>query len=72
MRLKGLAWRENGEIRVNDKNFEEDIDSFGMPAWDLIRPQGYPEAQHGAFFKKFPIAPIMTTRGCPLCFAVEP
>jgi radical SAM superfamily enzyme YgiQ (UPF0313 family) len=36
-----------------------------MPAWDLIHPETYPESQHGAFFKKFPIAPIMLTRGCP-------
>ncbi|MCM8761527.1 MAG: radical SAM protein, partial [Candidatus Omnitrophica bacterium] len=32
---------------------------------DLIQPQTYPEAQHGAFFRQFPIAPIMVTRGCP-------
>ncbi len=63
--IPGLVWRKNGEIRINDKNFEKDLDSLAMPAWDLIKPQEYPEAQHGAFFKKFPIAPIMTTRGCP-------
>lgn len=63
--IPGLAWRENQNIRLNDKHFTEDIDSAGMPAWDLIRPEEYPEAQHGAFFKNFPIAPIITTRGCP-------
>ncbi|UCD55223.1 MAG: B12-binding domain-containing radical SAM protein [Candidatus Omnitrophota bacterium] len=63
--IPGLAWRNNGKVFINDKYFLEDIDSLGMPAWDLISPQEYPEAQHGAFFKKFPIAPIMITRGCP-------
>lgn len=63
--IPGLAWRDNGEIRVNSQDFIEDLDSLGMPAWDLIRPEEYPESQHGAFFKKFPIAPIMVTRGCP-------
>jgi radical SAM superfamily enzyme YgiQ (UPF0313 family) len=63
--IPGLAWREKGQTLINDKRFPEDLDTMGIPAWDLIRPETYPEAQHGAFFKKFPIAPIMTTRGCP-------
>ena len=63
--IPGLAWRESSTVIINDKQFVEDIDSLGMPAWDLIKPQNYPEAQHGAFFKNFPIAPIITTRGCP-------
>ena len=63
--IPGLVWREKDRTIKNDKYFVEDIDSLGMPAWDLIKPQTYPEAQHGAFFKKFPIAPIMATRGCP-------
>jgi radical SAM superfamily enzyme YgiQ (UPF0313 family) len=28
-------------------------------------PRTYPEAPHGAFFKSFPTAPIICTRGCP-------
>lgn len=63
--IPGLAWRDNGKIRINSQEFIENLDSLGMPAWVLIRPEEYPESQHGAFFKKFPIAPIMTTRGCP-------
>ncbi|MEE8359808.1 MAG: radical SAM protein [Candidatus Omnitrophota bacterium] len=63
--IGGLAWRDNGDIRVNPQVFTEDLDSLGMPSWDLIGPETYPEAQHGAFFKKFPIAPLMFTRGCP-------
>jgi radical SAM superfamily enzyme YgiQ (UPF0313 family) len=61
----GLAWRDMGSLRVNPQSFCEDLDSLGMPAWDLIGPEGYPESQHGAFFEKFPIAPLMFTRGCP-------
>lgn len=67
--IPGLVWRENAKIRVNASVFEEDLDSLGIPAWDLIKPQTYPEAQHGAFYKKFPIAPIMLTRGCPFMCA---
>jgi len=66
--VPGLTWKENGSLRSNPKIFIDDLDSLGMPAWDLIRPESYPESQHGAFFKKFPIAPIITSRGCPyLC-----
>lgn len=63
--IPGFVWRENGRIESNDYFFEEDLDNFGLPSWDLIRPETYPESQHGAFYKKFPIAPIMLTRGCP-------
>jgi len=62
--IPGLVWREKKNVFINDKFFVEDLDSLVMPAWDLIKPQTYPEAQHGAFFKKFPIAPLITTRGC--------
>ena len=36
-----------------------------MPSWDLLRPDTYPLAPHGGFFKNYPIAPIIITRGCP-------
>jgi radical SAM superfamily enzyme YgiQ (UPF0313 family) len=63
--IPGLVWRDNGAIRKNPKAVVDDLDSLGFPAWDMIHPENYPEAQHGAFFKNFPIAPIMVTRGCP-------
>jgi len=63
--IPGLLWREKGRFIANPNHFTEDLDALGLPAWDLIKPEEYPEAQHGAFFKKFPIAPIMATRGCP-------
>ena len=63
--VPGLVWREEDRVRSNPAFYIEDLDAVGLPAWDLIRPEDYPEAQHGAFFRKFPIAPIMLTRGCP-------
>ena len=63
--VPGLVWREGGQVRSNAASFIEDLDAIGLPAWDLIHPEDYPESQHGAFFRKFPIAPIMITRGCP-------
>jgi anaerobic magnesium-protoporphyrin IX monomethyl ester cyclase len=63
--IPGLVWRDSGRIRSKLPAFPEDLDALGMPAWDIIRPETYPESQHGAFYRQFPIAPIMVTRGCP-------
>jgi anaerobic magnesium-protoporphyrin IX monomethyl ester cyclase len=64
--IPGLVWKTDGKIHVNDKtDYVKDLDLIPFPAWDLIQPQTYPPAQHGAFFRRFPIAPIITTRGCP-------
>lgn len=63
--IPGLIWRENGEVRVNERRFIENLDSLEFPAWDIIKPNSYPENPQGAFYKNFPIAPIATSRGCP-------
>ncbi len=66
--IPGLLWRHNGDIKVNQRVFIDDLDSFGIPAWDLIDPNNYPFAPHQGFAKYFPAAPIVITRGCPfLC-----
>lgn len=63
--IPGLVWKEASTIRINEPYFHNDLDILGFPSWDLMLPHTYPEAQHGAFYKKFPIAPIILTRGCP-------
>lgn len=64
--IPGLIFRdkENKTI-VNNQIFMEDLDALGYPSWDLLKPDTYPLAPHGAFFKNYPIAPIIITRGCP-------
>jgi len=64
--VEGLIFRDQSEkIIINDPVFIENLDDLGFPAWDLMPPETYPESQHGAFFKNFPIACILITRGCP-------
>jgi len=63
--VPGLIWMNNGEVFINSQVLIENLDELGMPSWDLIRPDNYPLAPHGGFFKNYPIAPIITTRGCP-------
>jgi len=67
--VEGLIWRnKSGKVVTNLPAFVQNLDDLGFPAWDLMPPETYPESQHGAFYEKFPIAPIITTRGCPyLC-----
>jgi len=62
--VPGLAWRDGAEVKTNPRIFEEDLDSLEV-AWDLIPPGAYPRAPHGAYFRRFPVAPVVTSRGCP-------
>lgn len=65
-KIPGLIWRKNlNEVVVNQQIFPEDLDGLGFPSWDLLKPQEYPQAPMGIFFKNLPIASIMATRGCP-------
>ena len=63
--ISNLIWRENGKVHCNPLQPVEDLDSLGMPSWDLINPNDYPNAPIGAVAKNFPLATISTTRGCP-------
>lgn len=62
--IPGLIWRDSGVIRENPPCFVDNLDALPMPAWDLLVPETYPEAPHGAFTRAFPTAPIIITRGC--------
>ncbi|MHB1465171.1 MAG: B12-binding domain-containing radical SAM protein, partial [Thermoleophilia bacterium] len=45
--------------------FPQDLDALPFPAWDLIDPRTYPDLPHLLLHQKFPVAPVMTSRGCP-------
>jgi anaerobic magnesium-protoporphyrin IX monomethyl ester cyclase len=47
------------------REFIADLDSLPFPDWDEIRPELYQWAPHGGIVKAFPVAPVITTRGCP-------
>ncbi|MBN2054857.1 radical SAM protein [bacterium] len=66
VRIPGLVWRSaDGAIQCNPRAHVEDLDSLGLPAWDLIDPLSYPCAPQGTFLRRLPYAPIIVTRGCP-------
>ena len=63
--IPGLLWRDDNGPRENERAVVENLDSLGLPAWDLMPPQTYPDAPQGAFYRQWPIAPIASSRGCP-------
>jgi anaerobic magnesium-protoporphyrin IX monomethyl ester cyclase len=64
-KIENLVYLKNDTSRIGKCIFSDDLDRYGIPAWDLIQPQTYPLAAHGVFQRHFPIAPIITSRGCP-------
>jgi anaerobic magnesium-protoporphyrin IX monomethyl ester cyclase len=64
--VPNLIYRDDGKIKANPVKVVEDLDSIPFPAWDLMDPRTFPPAPHGGFFKSFPTAPIIITRGCPM------
>jgi len=54
------------KIGGQTRNFINDVDDFGEPAWEIMDPRSYPQTMpHGTIYKESPFAPIITTRGCP-------
>lgn len=62
--IPNLIWRENEEIFSNPLQPIKDLDSLGMPSWDLINPNDYPTGPIGTFARNFPLTTISMTRGC--------
>lgn len=60
-KIPGLVWRSLSEERIvtNSPSFGNDLDAYGIPAWDLVKPDTYP----GFIWKQY--YPVLTTRGCP-------
>lgn len=65
--IHGLVFRtSSGEIVVNKaRSLIPDIDSLPFPAWHLMPPTKYRIEPILAPSKNQPVAPIITSRGCP-------
>jgi radical SAM superfamily enzyme YgiQ (UPF0313 family) len=64
-KIPNLVWRKDGKVVVNPRGPVQNPDEIEFPVWDLIAPQSYPTATHGIFYRHSPVAPIVTSRGCP-------
>jgi anaerobic magnesium-protoporphyrin IX monomethyl ester cyclase len=45
--------------------FVANLDELPFPDWEQLDPRSYKKAPHGGLVRSFPVAPILTTRGCP-------
>lgn len=59
--IPGLVWRsaDLNKTAVNAPAFTKDLDQFGIPEWDLLKPETYPGLIYDEYY------PLLTTRGCP-------
>lgn len=65
--IRGLAFNQKGKgIVINPpREFVADLDSIKFPAWEYISPAKYNLQPALTPVKERPIAPLITTRGCP-------
>ena len=65
-KIDGLAWRQDGAVRVNPRErYVEDLDALPFPAWDLIDIPAYRtfDRMSRSGVKDYMV--IFTTRACP-------
>ncbi len=60
--IPGVGYKKNGDIKINKPKFIDDLDSIRFPRWNLMNLREYPRVYTA---KRYPIAPIITSRGCP-------
>lgn len=63
--VAGLVWRDRTGTVHRNPRATTDLARLPMPRWDLMDPRTYPPSPHAAFYRRFPIAPIVASRGCP-------
>jgi len=62
--IPNLVHRKDNSIIINQQKWI-DVNVYGAPAWQLLKPDLYPPIQHGVFHKSPRVIPILTSRGCP-------
>lgn len=67
--VRGIAYREGSKVLIREARLADDLDVLPLPAWDLMRPDQYPDEAAGIFVPAFPAAPMVLSRGCPFSCA---
>ncbi len=62
--IPGLLWRDGDSLRANPPPVPPDVEALTV-AWDLMRPDQYPGRLSAGGEDYWPVAPLLTTRGCP-------
>jgi len=64
--IDGLAWRDNGSVRINPlQRYIEDLDALPFPAWDLIDIPRYRDFDRMSRCGTNDYMVLFTTRACP-------
>lgn len=65
-RVPGVwAWRD-GKLTGLPAPSPPELDELPWPAWHKLAPHRYPPIPHQLFVRALPVAPILTSRGCPM------
>lgn len=66
-KIDGLVYKTSGgKLKINSpRELIKDLDNLPFPAWDLMLPKEYRIAPILEPAHAFPIAPVLTSRGCP-------
>jgi len=56
--------KARSRTKIWRRPFIKNLSDLPFPDWLQIDPRNYQKAPHGGVVKNFPVAPIMTTRGC--------
>lgn len=65
-KIDGLAFRLGGKVKINrPREFIKNLNEIPFPAWHLMPPADYRIAPILEPIHASPVAPIITSRGCP-------
>jgi anaerobic magnesium-protoporphyrin IX monomethyl ester cyclase len=66
--VRGIGYKsKEGKILINQpRPLINNLNAIAFPDWELFDLDAYPPIPHGIFYKRYPIANIITTRGCPM------
>ena len=59
--IPGLIYREGDKIVINEPYFSKNVEEYGFPAWDLIKPTDY----FRFISMSHESVPVFFSRGCP-------
>jgi radical SAM superfamily enzyme YgiQ (UPF0313 family) len=64
-KIPNLIYRNGSGTTVNPCEFIKNLDGIPFPAWELMPPEKFPIIPFNGYSRRYPIAPMILTRGCP-------
>ena len=58
--IKGLIYKKNNEVYINEPAIVENLDSLPLPAYHLL-----PMKKYNSIIGSYPVGTMVSTRGCP-------